>query len=469
MSEPTDLILVADDDRTIRRNLVRLVEAEGFRSVEAVDGEDALAKIRSEDPAAVLLDLKMPGRDGLSVLQELGAILADLPVIVITAFGGSAPAIEAMRRGAYDYLSKPFDLDEVMITLRRALRQRALAAEVRALRARVDSADEPGEDPADEPELIGQGPAMREVFKAIGRAAATDEPVLISGESGTGKELVASALHAHSRRSAGPFVRVNCGALPEGLIESELFGHERGAFTGADRARVGRFERASGGTIFLDEIGELPASAQVKLLRVLQNREFERVGGTETLSTDARVVSATHRDLAREVADGRFREDLYYRLNVIRIAIPPLRDRPEDVEPLAHSVLRRLERKYGWVGLSLSAEALASIRSAPWPGNVRQLENTLARAAISARGRAILPDHLEADPATPSKPISPEDTSEDLPLRVLLAEVERKAIRRALLASGGNRTRTAEKLGISRRQLFDKIREYGLGNEAAED
>jgi two-component system, NtrC family, response regulator AtoC len=465
MPSPLDLILVADDDRTIRRNLARLVEAEGFRASEAANGDEALVKIRAERPAAVLLDLKMPGRDGLSVLQELGPMLADLPVIVITAFGGSSPAIEAMRRGAYDYLSKPFDLDEVMLTLRRALRQRALAAEVRELRAQVTEADEP----AGEPEMIGQGPAMREVFKAIGRAAATDEPVLIAGESGTGKELVASALHQHSRRAGGPFVRVNCGALPEGLIESELFGHERGAFTGADRTRPGRFERAAGGTIFLDEIGELPAMAQAKLLRVLQQREFERVGGTETLKTDARVVSATHRDLPREVAAGRFREDLYYRLNVIRIAIPPLRDRPEDVGPLAEHILRRLERKYGWAGLSLSPEALQVIRSSPWPGNVRQLENALARAAIAARGRAILPDHLDGDEPGDSHLPAAGDPIEGLPLRALLAEVERRAIRRALLACDGNRTRTAERLGISRRQLFDKIREYDLAPNPTEE
>ncbi len=336
----------------------------------------------------MLLDLKMPGRDGLDVLDELGPALADLPVIVVTAFGGSAAAIEAMRRGAYDYLTKPFDLDEVLLTLKRALRQRALAFEVKALRARTDDeASDSSDSQADtEPELVGQSAAMREVFKAIGRAAATDAAVLIVGESGTGKELVAAALHRHSDRAAGPFVRVNCGALPEGLIESELFGHERGAFTGADRQKPGRFERAAGGTIFLDEVGELPQPAQAKILRVLQQREFERVGGTETLHTDARVISATHRDLAKEVAAGRFREDLYYRLNVARIVIPPLRDRPEDIPPLAEHILRRVERRHGWGELSLSPEALLAIQERPWPGNVRQLENTLARAVIAREG-----------------------------------------------------------------------------------
>jgi two-component system response regulator AtoC len=257
---------------------------------------------------------------------------------------------------------------------------------------------------------------------------------------------------------------VNCAALPEGLIESELFGHERGAFTGAERRREGRFERAAGGTIFLDEVGELPASAQAKLLRVLQSREFERVGGTETLRTDARVVSATHRELPREVAAGRFREDLYYRLNVVRITIPPLRERPEDIAPLADHILRRLERRYGWAGLSLAPEARAAIEAREWPGNVRQLENVLARAAIAARGRAILPEHLDADEPIEGTMAAAGESGEIVPLRALLADVERRAIRRALLACGGNRTKTAERLGISRRQLFEKIREYDLGS-----
>jgi two-component system response regulator AtoC len=464
MTEPTATVVVAEDDRTIRRNLVRLLQSEGYRVLEAADGDETLARIAEASPDAVLLDLKMPGRDGMTVLAELGPALAELPVIVVTAFGGSSTAIEAMRRGAYDYLTKPFDLDEVLLTLKRALKQRALAFEVKALRSRgARSEDEAAEDvDDDEPELIGQSAAMREVFKAIGMAAATDAVVLIVGESGTGKELVASALHRHSARAGGPFVRVNCGALPEGLIESELFGHERGAFTGADRQKPGRFERADGGSIFLDEVGELPLPAQAKMLRALQQREFERVGGTETLRTDARVISATHRDLAKEVAAGRFREDLYYRLNVARIAIPPLRDRPEDIPLLAEAILKRVERRQGWGELTLSPEALAAIKERPWPGNVRQLENALARAVIAARGRTILPEHLDADESAELMIPAAGEPSESLPLRALLAEVERRAIVRALGVCGGNRTKTAERLGISRRQLFDKIRQYDI-------
>ena len=457
-------ILIAEDDRAIRFSLASSLKADGYQVIEVGDGNEALARIAREHPDAVLLDLKMPGRDGLAVLAELGPSLAELPVIVITAYGGSSAAIEAMRRGAYDYLTKPFDLDLVQLTLKRALRQRALAVEVKALRAQTGGdPNETADTSADaEPELVGQSAAMREVFKSIGLAAATDAAVLIVGESGTGKELVATALHRHSDRAGGPFVRVNCGALPEGLVESELFGHERGAFTGADRQKPGRFERAEGGTIFLDEVGELPLSAQAKILRVLQQREFERVGGTEVLRSDARVISATHRDLSREVAAGRFREDLFYRLNVARIVVPPLRDRPEDIPLLAEHILRRVERRQGWGELSLSREALATIRQRPWPGNVRQLENSLARAVIAARGRSILPEHLdEVEPMDPAIPAEGE-LAEGLPLRALLAEVERRAIQRALQACFGNRTKTAERLGISRRQLFDKIREYDL-------
>jgi two-component system response regulator AtoC len=284
--------------------------------------------------------------------------------------------------------------------------------------------------------------------------------VLVTGETGTGKELAAWALHQHSIRSAGPFVRVNCAALPEHLIESELFGHERGAFTGAERQRAGRFERAQCGTLFLDEVAELPPGAQGKLLRVLQSGEFERLGGTTTLIADVRIVSATHRDLTDLAKAGRFRQDLLYRLNVMAIDIPPLRDRPEDLPDLAAVILARLERKYGWTTLDVAVETLQALKERDWPGNVRELENTLARAAVLARGRTILPDHLASELDRSPNPADPVEL--DVPLRALLAEVERKAIARALASCQGNRTRTAERLGISRRALFEKLREYDL-------
>jgi two-component system response regulator AtoC len=401
----------------------------------------------------VFLDVRLPGMDGLRALAELKARAPAAAVVVITAHGNLNTAVKAVEGGAFDYLAKPFDLAQAMDAARRAV----------APRDAGPAPELPPEEPEAGPDaLVGRSPAMQGVFKRIALVAPTEACVLITGESGTGKELVATALHRHSDRPNGPFVRVNCGALPESLIESELFGHERGAFTGADRQKPGRFERAAGGTIFLDEVGELPLSAQAKILRVLQQREFERVGGTETLRTDARVVSATHRDLAREVSAGRFREDLYYRLNVARIVIPPIRDRPEDIGPLAEHILKRLERRHGWGLLTLSPEALRTIQERTWPGNVRQLENTMARAAIAARGRTILPEHLDVeetlDPAMPAA----GDSAEPIPLRALLADVERRAIQRALIACQGNRTKTAERLGISRRQLFDKIREYDL-------
>jgi two-component system response regulator AtoC len=455
---PQATILVADDDTVIRSNLRLLLQSEGYRVLDAADGLAAAAALEAGSVSLVLLDLKMPGCGGLDLLRKYQEQLEDTPVIVITALGGSGAAIEAMKLGAYDYITKPFDLDEVLFTVRRALTQKALVAQVQAL---TGAATEGANEPADE-ELLGRTPAMLEVFKTIGRVAGTQEPVLILGESGTGKELVANAIHANSPRLGQPFIKVNCAALSPTLLESELFGHEKGAFTGAVARRLGRFEQAHGGTLFLDEVGDLDLDLQAKLLRVLQVGQFERVGGNETVQTDVRVISATNRDLPAQVAAGRFREDLFYRLNVVLIRLPPLRERHDDIPLLAEHILGRLARKYHWPQLGLSPQAREQLLSHTWPGNVRELQNVLARAAILARGRPILPDDLgkvglAAAGASPAgAPASP------LALKDILAETERRVIAQALEEAKWNRTQAARLLGISRRQLFDKIQQYGL-------
>jgi DNA-binding NtrC family response regulator len=454
-ARPRTTILVADDDPTIRANLALLLRTEGCDVREAADGLRAAEALRDPAVALALLDLRMPGQDGMAVLRGHAERLEETPVVVVTAFGGSGPAIEAMRLGAYDYLTKPFDLDEVLFTVRRALTQRALAEQVRAL-----SVDPAGEDLGDD-ELVGTHPAMLAVFKRIGRVAAADELVLIVGESGTGKELVANAVHRNSARSGGPFVKVNAAALSPHLLESELFGHEKGAFTGAVAARRGRFEQAHGGTLFLDEIGELDVDLQAKLLRVLQTGRFERVGGEATLAADVRVIAATNRNLAARIAEGKFREDLFYRLDVVPIELPPLRDRREDIPLLADHVVRRLAQKYRWPHLALSPEAAAELARRPWPGNVRELQNALARAAILARGHVIQAADLDTGAATgPASPPAPPPGS--LVLRDALAATEKRVIRQALEQEKWNRTQAAHVLGISRRQLFDKIRLYDL-------
>jgi two-component system response regulator AtoC len=449
------LILVADDEPAIRTNLRLLLESEGYRVREAADGGQAARLLQDSEVALCLLDLKMPVRDGMDVLRGHADRLEETPIIVLTAYGGSAAAIEAMKLGAYDYLSKPFDCDEVLFSIRRALTQRALVAQVQALSRDEDRRDA---GPTEEEELVGRSPAMLQVFKTIGRVAPTQEPVLIVGESGTGKELVANAIHKNSRRAGQPFIKVNSAALSPALLESELFGHEKGAFTGAVARRIGRFEHAHGGTLFLDEIGDLDVDLQAKLLRVLQTGQFERVGGEETLQVDVRVLAATNRDLPARIADGRFREDLFYRLNVVTIELPPLRQRRDDIPLLAEHVLGKLARKYDWPNLALSPQAFAHLSERDWPGNVRELQNVLARAAILARGRIIGLD----DVRLPTSDSLRESATGSLLLRDILAETERRVIRQALEQEKWNRTRAARLLGISRRQLFDKIRQYGL-------
>ena len=455
-SRDSDTILIADDDPVIRRNLRVLMESEGYQVVEAADGMEAAKALEAPSITLVLLDLKMPRCTGLEVLRDHQDRLEDMPVVIITALGGSSAAIEAMKLGAYDYITKPFDLDDVLFTVRRALEQTTLVAQVRALTSHDDQAD-PSHD-----ELIGHSPAMLAVFKTIGKVAATHEPVLVLGESGTGKELVANAVHRNSDRAEKPFVKVNCAALSPMLLESEFFGHERGAFTGAVTRRIGRFEQASGGTLFLDEIGDLGLDLQAKLLRTLQSGQFERVGGEQTIQVDVRIIAATNHNLSALMAEHRFREDLYYRLNVVTIELPPLRSRRGDIPFLAEHIIRALAKKYNWPQLAIAPEAVQHLSLQSWAGNVRELQNVLARAAILARGRLIQPADLKAGGLPSSGSVQSPPSESAFHLKEILAETERRVIREALNHTAWNRTQAAHLLGISRRQLFDKIREYGL-------
>ena len=469
MNEDMGQVLVVDDEINLRESLVELIASEGFRVAQAGDGEEAVELLRSGAvaPDAVFLDVRMPKMDGLAVLRVIQEEkLTSAPVIVISAFGDSAKMIEAMRLGAYDYITKPLDLEEIVATLGRAASQRRLSRAAEAARPPKDA--EGSDGTATEPsrvEMLGTSRLMRDVFKQIGRLAATDATLLITGESGTGKELVAHAVHNHSARARKPFVAVNCAALPETLIEAELFGHERGAFTGADRQKKGRFELAHTGTLFLDEVGELTPGAQGKLLRALQERRFERVGGTETVGVDVRVIAASNQNLTQSVAEKRFREDLFYRLSVIEIRLPPLRARLGDVPQLAEYFLERSATRHGLALKVLSDEATRCLMAYDFPGNVRELENVIERAVITA-GPAVevlSPAHLFGEGA---ETISDEARTNraflDLPFKDAVAALERELIRRALEASGGNRAEAARRLSINRRLLYSKLEEHKI-------
>jgi len=448
-------ILIADDEPSMRKSLLELLREEGYTMLEASDGETAVALTRNHRPAVVLMDINLPGLDGLAALREIKRSVPDTVVIVFTAYGTSERAIEAMKAGAYDYLEKPFELDEFLLIIRRSLQYHDLLGEVRQLRSQVTQKHQETPDKS----IIGSSGQMQEIFKLIGRVAPTDTTVLIQGESGTGKELIADALQRHSLRTDRPFIKVNCGALPETLLESEIFGHEKGAFTGAVAQRKGRFEQADGGSIFLDEIGDLSPALQVKLLRVLQERQFERVGGNKTISANVRVMAATHRDLERALREGTFRDDLYYRLNVVTIQIPPLRERREDIPPLLDHFLRKFAEKNRREVTGLTAAARDALLKYDYPGNVRELENIVERAVLLCRGRVI---DLEDLPTTvrPGQRSAAEPLPKDLP--GVLGEIERQAIQSALDRSGGVQTQAASELGISERVLRYKMKKYGL-------
>ncbi len=449
-------ILIADDEPSMRKSLLELLREEGYTMLEAADGETAVALTRNHRPAVVLMDINLPGLDGLAALREIKRSIPDTVVIVFTAYGTSERAIEAMKAGAYDYLEKPFELDEFLLIIRRSLQYHDLLGEVRQLRSQVTQKNQEAPDKS----IIGSSGQMQEIFKLIGRVAPTDTTVLIQGESGTGKELIADALQRHSLRQDRPFIKVNCGALPETLLESEMFGHERGAFTGAVGQRQGRFELADGGTLFLDEVNAMTPSLQVKLLRVLQQKTLERVGGKTTLVVDVRVIAATNKDLEGEVRAGRFREDLYYRLNILHINVPPLREHPEDIPVFVDHFLYKYAPGRMVV---VSHEVMQKFREYSWPGNVRELENVVQRAIVMARGEVITLDSLPLTLRTGGD-LLPRNIlwQEGMPMKGIVEDVEKQLILRALQQTGGNRSRAAELLKIHRRQLFAKMKQYGI-------
>ncbi|TYO97322.1 sigma-54-dependent transcriptional regulator [Desulfallas thermosapovorans] len=443
-------ILIIDDEEHMCWALDRAMRQEGYQTAVAYRGQQGLQLIREESPSLVILDLRMPDMDGMEVLKEAKAINPKLPVIMLTAHGTIETAIEAMKMGAADYITKPFDLDELKLVIKQNLLLSQLETEVTFLRSELTSKYD---------NMVGQSKIMQEIIALIEKVANSNASVLITGESGTGKEVAAVTIHNNSQRHNAPFIAVNCAALPEQLLESELFGHERGAFTGAMARKLGRFELADKGTIFLDEIAEMSLNMQAKLLRVLQEKTFERVGGTETLSVDVRIIAATNRQLNDAITKGDFREDLFYRLNVIHIHMPPLRERKEDIPLLAKHFLKKFGTTYQVE--SISPRAMELLCNYHWPGNIRELQNVIERAAIICQGSIINPEHLPRELYASTKPSS--GLVLELPEQgISLEEVEKELIIKALEKSGGNQTKAAQLLGITRSALLYRIQKYEI-------
>ncbi len=468
-SELTGTILVADDEESIRWVLERACSQRGHTVVTVATGSEALAALRARSFDVALVDIRMPDLSGLDVLSRAREERLDTLFIVMTAQSTMANAIEATKRGAYDYLTKPFDLEQVGVLITRALSLRRLTKDLQRLRGELKQRHEL---------VIGRTPAMQEVYKIIGRVAPTDATVLIQGETGTGKELVANTVHYHSDRR-GPFVALNCSAIPNELLESELFGYERGAFTGAVERRIGKFEAAAAGTLFLDEIADMPLGLQAKVLRVLQEREFTRVGGREALRADVRIIAATNQDLESAVRAGRFREDLFFRLNVVRVLVPPLRDRRADIPELIEFFVDKVNRDLGTSIVGVTDDVRELLMRHSWPGNVRELENTLLRAAVLARGRTLVPEDfaLTGQARTTSGEVLPLEDAvrrrladlldaegervQDL-YNTVIGAVERPLIEVVLERAGGNQVKAADMLGINRNTLRKKITELGI-------
>ena len=459
-------LLVIDDEESVRYSFRRIFTAEGAQVLTAGTAAAGLELARRQTPDVVVLDLQLPDRSGLDVFRDLHAGAPRRPVIFVTAHGTAETAIEAMKGGAFDYLVKPLDLDRLTQVIDRAFAAARLMSVPTVL---------PADDDTDR--IVGRSAVMQEMSKLIGRVAPQDVNVLILGESGTGKELVARALYQHSRRADQPFLAINCAAIPEALLESELFGHEKGAFTGADRRRIGKFEQVGGGTLFLDEIGDMPLPLQAKILRVLQEQQFERVGGSETIRAPVRVLAATNQDLPRLVADGQFRKDLYYRLQGVTIQVPPLRDRLEDVAELAHYFLFRFDRELGMDLRGFVPEVLDRFQQYPWPGNVRELQGVVKQAMLNASGHLIVPEFLpdflsrSTAPETPTPGELPDivglvegllpTAAGDLHAQVIAA-VERVLFPRVLQHTHGNQSQACEILGLHRSTLRHRLRALGL-------
>jgi two-component system response regulator HydG len=455
-------VLIIDDNETIREGLAHTIGRMSHKAVTAASGREGLVRFKEHrDVGFVITDLKMEGMDGVQVLREIHALDPDVPTMIITAYGSVETAVEAMKLGAFDFLTKPFAPEVVRLKVERALELSDVRRGKRKLEAHNEYLRVEAEGPYRLDDLIGGSEQMAAVFRTVQKVARADSTVFIAGESGTGKELVARAIHAHSRRAGGPFIKVNCGALTETLLESELFGHEKGAFTGAIKAKMGRFELADHGTLFLDEVGDVSPAMQVKLLRALQEQEFERVGGESTVKVDVRVVSATNKDLDAEVAAGRFRQDLYYRLHIIPIALPPLRTRREDIPLLCAHFVEKLGPRTNPAVRGIGDDALARLMAYHWPGNVRELENVIEQALVFAEGEQIavsaLPAFLQG-PADPDKLEVPEQMS----LPDILDDLERQLILKAYRKANGVKTETARLLGIKTSALYYKLEKYGI-------
>ncbi|MGA2191855.1 MAG: sigma-54 dependent transcriptional regulator [Nitrospirota bacterium] len=457
MTKKEYVLLVIEDNKSMAVMLSKTLGAEGYRVVLAGNAEEGLAAADREKVDLVLTDLKLPGMSGLEALKALKAKKPLLPIIIMTAFGSIETAVEAVKAGAYDFLTKPFDTSHMLVLVERALEGGRLAAENLVLK-------EEFAEILGFPKLVGESRALKDSFELIKKAAPTTTTVLLTGESGTGKELFARALHHLSPRSTGPFVAINCAAIPRDLLESELFGHEKGAFTGADTRRIGKFELADNGTVFLDEVGEMDMSLQAKLLRVLQGERIERVGGTEPLLVDMRLVAASNRDLTKAVKDGSFREDLYYRLNVFPVRVPPLRERTEDIPALAQYFAEKHSRKMKKSLAGVSPSAIKILAAQQWKGNVRELENCIERAVILADGPEIGPEQVGFNPDAGRE--TPADGSGGRLFEIAsraAREAEIHAIGNALGACQGNKTKASEMLGVSYKTLLTKIRDYGIG------